>query len=275
MSDDATPPDGIVAGIASAVTRDRWGELRRYTDARIALSRAGGSLPTREVLNFALAHARARDAVHTPLDAGRLAAEIRALGLVPFETRSRAADRSAYLTRPDYGRRLPEAERAAIAARAAGPVDIAIVVADGLSSAAVHENAAPFLAALLPRLVKVGHSVAPVAIVSQGRVAIADEIGALLGARMALILIGERPGLSSVDSLGVYSTYEPRLGRNDAERNCISNIRPEGLPPAAAAATAEWLINETLVRRISGVSLKDSSGLPEEAAAALGGQPEV
>ncbi len=245
-----------------AVTPDPWSALRQQTAARIALGRAGASLPTSELLAFTLAHARARDAVHMPMDGAALAAKLTALGVRCFETRSRAASRSAYLSRPDLGRQLPAGERAHVAAQSAKTCDLAIVVADGLSSAAVQAGVAPFLAALLPRLREEGLTLSPIAIVTQGRVAIGDEIGALLRARVALMLIGERPGLSAADSLGAYSTYDPKPGRSDAERNCISNIRNRGLNPTAAAGIAHWLIVNTLQRGLSGVGLKDDSSLP-------------
>jgi ethanolamine ammonia-lyase small subunit len=246
----------------ATVTADPWLGLRQHTAARIALSRAGASLPTSEALAFTLAHARARDAVHAPLDSEVLSARLTALGVACFTTHSRATNRSTFLRRPDLGRQLPPDERERVSAQATAPSDIAIVIADGLSSAAVQANAAPFLGALLPRLHEDGLTLSPISIVLEGRVAIGDEIGALLRARMVLVLIGERPGLSAADSLGAYSTHDPRPGRSDAERNCISNIRNEGLNSVAAAGVAHWLIVNTLKRQLSGVRLKDGSTLP-------------
>lgn len=228
---------------------DPLAPLRQLTEARVALGRVGASLPTAEVLGFALAHARARDAVHTALDAGALAEELTGLGLAPVTLCSAAPDRAAYLRRPDLGRRLGEGEAARLA-----PADVALVIADGLSSTAVAAQAVPFLTALLPGLT--GLSVGTV-IAQQARVAIGDEIGAAMGARVALVLIGERPGLSAADSLGLYLTFAPRPGRMDAERNCLSNIRAGGLPPPVAAETALWLLRESLRRGISGVGLKE------------------
>lgn len=226
--------------------------LRGLTGARVALGRVGASLPTAEVLGFALAHARARDAVHAALDTDALAGDLAGLGIDSLTLASAAPDRATYLRRPDLGRRLAEGE----AARLAGPVDVALVIADGLSAVAVQSQAAPFLAALTPGLRRAGLATGPAAIVRQGRVAIGDQVGAAMGARLALVLIGERPGLSAADSLGLYLTWGPQPGRTDAERNCLSNIRPGGLPAAAAAETALWLIRESLRRGLSGVALK-------------------
>ncbi len=201
-----------------------WTHLRELTSARIALGRAGHSLPTRELLAFQLAHAKARDAVGRALDAS-IFAEFRPLWL-----HSAARDRTTYLRRPDLGRKLAADSAAGIAR---GDWDAALILADGLSATAVDRHAPPLLQELFRQLE--GWRFAPVCIVRQGRVAIGDEIGELLGAKLAVVLIGERPGLSSPDSLGVYLTWSPRIGRTDAERNCVSNIRPEGLDPAMAA----------------------------------------
>lgn len=240
-----------------------WQQLRQFTDARIALGRTGVSLPTQPQLAFQLAHARARDAVHQALDVPRLLKDMTAAGVTQaadaLVLRSEVTDRLAYLQRPDLGRRLDAASRAQLAAvrRQEGAAwDIAIVVADGLSALAVAQNAAPLLAALFSLL---GGTVsfAPVSIVEQGRVAIGDEVGELLGARLVLLLIGERPGLSSPDSMGAYLTWAPRVGLTDASRNCVSNIRPAGLPWAAAAAKVHYLLTEMQARQLSGVDLKD------------------
>jgi ethanolamine ammonia-lyase small subunit len=247
------------------VTKDPWGRLKAMTPARIALGRAGASLPTREVLALSLAHARARDAVHAPFDAGRVAREVEALGLATIGLESDATDRIAYLRRPDYGRRLSAASRERLAARAPAPADLALVIGDGLSATAIHAHVAQLVAAFLPHARRLGLSLAPVAIVRGARVAIGDEIGAGLGARAVAVLIGERPGLSSPDSLGVYLTYGPRLGRMDAERNCLSNIRAEGLSYELAAWKLAWLVAEALRRGLTGVGLKDESDRALEA----------
>lgn len=240
------------------VPPDPWSALRARTPARIAIGRSGASLPTREVLAFALAHAQARDAVHTPFEAETVAAGIEALDVAALRVDSAAPDRASYLRRPDLGRRLSDASRIALAS-ARGPADLAIVVADGLSNAAVHAHAAPLIAALLPYIEAEGWSLAPVAVATQARVALGDEVGELLGARLLLLLVGERPGLSSPDSLGAYLTFQPRVGRTDAERNCVSNIRAEGLSYDEAAFKLAWLMREALRLSVTGVALKDES----------------
>ncbi|PYE45250.1 ethanolamine ammonia-lyase light chain [Rhizobium sp. PP-F2F-G20b] len=231
--------------------------LTALTDARVGLGRVGASMPTEEVLKFAYAHARARDAVHADFDVDTLADALEAIGLRSVSVRSAAPDRMTYLRRPDLGRRLADDDRERLDALQTEGVDIGIVVADGLSATAVHVNAVPFLAALLPLLHSAGLTVGPVTFVQNARVAVGDEIGALLRARLVLVLIGERPGLSSADSLGVYLTHGPLPGRSDAERNCISNIREGGLVPPLAARKAMWLVNESLRRQLSGVALKE------------------
>ena len=242
----------------SPVTPDAWLRLRSATPARIALGRAGGSLPTGEWLQFKAAHAAARDAVHNRFDADALAAEIAALGAETVVVDSAAADRRTYLQRPDLGRRLdpPSEQRLRTYVPTAAP-ELAIVVSDGLSALAVHRQAGPLLAAMLPRLAAGGWRLAPVVVARFGRVALEDQIGELLGAELALMLIGERPGLGSPDSLGAYLVYAPRAGNTDAQRNCVSNIRPEGLPPTAAAETLQYLLIEARRRKLSGVQLKD------------------
>ncbi len=240
--------------------RDPWYALSDHTAARIALGRTGASLLTTRLLEFSLAHAMARDAVLTPLDREILKRDLEAQGVETLLLESAAGDRQTYLTRPDLGRRLSETSRKEIDEIGA-PAEIALVVADGLSSRGVAENASEFCAALLPRLQARQIRLGPVVIVENGRVAIGDEIGALLGARLAIMLIGERPGLSSPDSLGCYLTFAPRIGRADSERNCISNIRAGGLKPPLAAARALWLIEAALARGLTGVGLKDESDL--------------
>lgn len=258
-------------------SRDAWQALRRFTAARIALGRAGTSLPTARHLEFQLAHARARDAVHAALDADALERDLQALGLPTVRLHSAAPDRDTYLKRPDLGRRLDDASRARLAALAAPATttpdaaalryDVALVVADGLSAQAASRHAAPLVAALLPRLSDAGLVVAPVAVVLQGRVAVGDEVGERLGARLVVVLIGERPGLSSPDSLGAYLTWAPRAGLTDEARNCVSNVRPEGLAIEAAAQRIAWLIGQAHARGLSGVALKDETGAQPSAVA--------
>jgi ethanolamine ammonia-lyase small subunit len=227
--------------MSAPVPPDPWDALRAHTPARIALGRSGASLPTREVLAFSLAHAQARDAVHTTFSAQAVAQAIEALGLAALPIDSAAPDRATYLRRPDLGRRLSDASRALLTSRPVKPVDLAIVVADGLSSTAVHAHAAPLIATLLPLIRAEGWSLAPVVVASQARVALGDEVGEMLGARLVLLLVGERPGLSSPDSLGAYLTFAPRIGLTDTARNCVSNIRGEGLSYEQAAFKLAWL----------------------------------
>lgn len=231
------------------------------TSARIALGRAGGSIPTRELLDFQLAHAAARDAVHATFDAEATAEQIRNLGLETIIVESAAGDRRAYLQRPDLGRQLAPSARRPIE-RASNSPDVALIVSDGLSARAAHAHAKTTLGELAPMLAASRFACSPVVIVRLGRVAIEDEIGQLLGAKVAVILLGERPGLGSPDSLGAYLVYDPRPGRTDAERNCVSNIRPPGLPPAAAARVIHSLVAQMIRRQISGVALKADAELP-------------
>ena len=242
-----------------------WEALRRFTDARIALGRVGASLPTAQVLDFGVAHALARDAVNAALDVPRLAADLTPIAGAPIVVRSEAADRREYLLRPDRGRVLHPHDVAHDVAhdvtplRATDPpVDVVFVLADGLSAVAVQHHAVPLLAALLP-LLPHGWRLSPPVIATQARVAIGDDIGERLGARFVVVLIGERPGLSAADSLGAYLTFEPRRGRTDAERNCVSNIRPAGLRFADAARRIAWLLSAAVDRRLTGVGLADES----------------
>ncbi len=239
-----------------------WLELRRLTPARIALGRTGTSLPTRAQLDFQFAHAQARDAVHLPFDYAGLSAQLRERGRDSLLLHSAATDRNSYLQRPDLGRKLSDTSTQALREHAqANPVgvDVAIVVADGLSALAVHRHTLPFLTRLEEQMSTDGWSLAPVVLVEQGRVAIGDEIGQLLGAKMVVMLIGERPGLSSPDSLGVYFTYNPKVGLTDAYRNCISNVRLEGLSYGMAAHRLLYLMREACRRQLSGVNLKDEA----------------
>ena len=243
---------------ASPLTADPWTRLAGLTPARLALGRAGSSLPTREVLKLGLAHAQARDAVHAAMDADRIAAGLLSLGLAVLRVESAAPDRATYLRRPDFGRRLSGDSHARLA-EATGTCDVAIVVADGLSASAMDLNALPLIEALLQRFREAGLTVGPATVAIEARVALGDAVGAALGARLVLVLIGERPGLSAADSLGAYLTFGPRLGRSDAERNCVSNIRPGGLPPPVAAGKIAWLCSQALTLGLTGVALKDGS----------------
>jgi ethanolamine ammonia-lyase small subunit len=280
---------------ANLLTPDPWNKLQRATAARIALGRAGGSLPMRAWLDFKLAHAAARDAVHCPFDAEKVASDIRSLGVEVIVVDSAAGDRMTFLQRPDLGRRLDDRSRFAL--QECSPhapregvlhagfdreldstelaevsrteredyTDLAIVVSDGLSALAVHRHAPTVLAALLPRLQTDAWRVAPVVVARFGRVALQDEVGQVLGAQLALMLIGERPGLGSPDSLGAYLVYCPRPGNTDANRNCVSNVRPEGLPCEVAAQTLHYLLTESRRRKLSGVALKDERTIHEAA----------
>jgi ethanolamine ammonia-lyase small subunit len=275
------------------VTSNPWGALRQFTAARIALGRSGVSQPTAPQLAFQLAHARARDAVHLALDPVALGEALDAAsGLPCISLHSAAPDRNTYLQRPDLGRRLDDASRAKLAAAAANttvpadadpatadavtaakpaavtaPVapaacaryDLALVVADGLSALAIEQNAAPLIRALMARMSAEQWRLAPITIVQQGRVAIGDEIAHLLDAQAVVVLIGERPGLSSPDSMGLYLTWAPRPGLTDASRNCISNVRPAGLTCDAAAFKLHYLLSEARRRQLSGVALKDET----------------
>lgn len=244
----------------SNVTESPWSEWRSVTPARLALGRAGAGMPTDEVLRFGWAHAMARDAIQAALDVPKLEAALHAQGWTVAHVHSRAPDRTTYLRRPDLGRVIDPDEIAKLRTAPFKPSDICIVIGDGLSSLAVDRHAAPLLAALEPLLADELKR-APVVIATQARVALADEIAELLQAKLSIMLIGERPGLSSPDSLGIYITHAPFRGRNDAGRNCISNVRPEGLSYAAAAFKLAWLVRESLTRRLTGVDLKDESDL--------------
>ncbi len=243
---------------------DPWIELRRFTQARIALGRTGHAVPTPALLDFQLAHAQARDAVHFPWDIDAFAGQVRELGEKVLMLDTPVSSRSEYLRRPDLGRVLTEASRTRLENLTASATDVALIVTNGLSSTAVERHGMALLQAIVEGFRARQISIAPVALVANGRVALADDIGGLLAARVAIIVVGERPGLSAADSLGLYLTHAPRPGNTDAERNCISNVRPpEGLGYAAAAAKLLYLTGEALRRGISGVSLKDGMmGLP-------------
>ena len=237
-------------------------ELRRLTPARIALGRTGTSMPTSAQLDFQYAHAQARDAVHLPFDHRALSSQLAERGRESLLLHSAATDRNSYLQRPDLGRKLSDQSAQTLrdyALSHPGGIDLAVVVADGLSALAVHRHTLPFLARMEEQTAAEGWSLSPVILVEQGRVAVADEIGELLGAKMVVILIGERPGLSSPDSLGLYFTYNPKVGLTDAYRNCISNVRLEGLSYGMAAHRLLYLMREACRRQLSGVSLKDEA----------------
>jgi ethanolamine ammonia-lyase small subunit len=236
------------------------GDLRELTPARVGLGRAGASLPTEALLAFTLDHARARDAVHAVFDVRAIASGLGALGIDACEVASLAHSRKDYLARPDLGRKLDGTSQHLLASRPSGPCQLAVVIGDGLSPSAVNAHAVELVRELVPRLAEddigIGHAV----IASGARVALGDEIGALLGARMVVMLIGERPGLSAPDSLGAYIAFAPKIGLTDAERNCVSNIHGAGLGCDEAAFRIAWLVREGLARGLTGVALKDESG---------------
>lgn len=235
-------------------TRDPWHELRRLTDARIALGRTGGSQRTESVLEFRLAHARARDAVHREFDPQNVIAALAAGGVDTRLLRTAAPDRSTYLQRPDLGRRLASTDELEDL-RDSGK-DLAILVSDGLSALAAESHATDVVLPVVERLAAEGWTFFPVFVVPLARVKLQDEVGELLRARHGLMLLGERPGLGSPDSLGAYLTYRPRADRTNADRNCVSNIRHEGLPPSAAAESIARLLVESARQQTSGVTLR-------------------
>jgi len=245
--------------MSNLVHLNPWQELKAFTAARIALGRTGVSLPTHALLQFGLAHAQARDAVHQPLQSAALIEGLEALGHNVLELHSAARHRDEYLRRPDLGRCLSAGSRAQLQGTDHEAVDLAIVIGDGLSSTAIAHHALPLLQQWLPQLAQRDFSIAPIVIAHQARVALGDEVGKLLKARMVVVLIGERPGLSSPDSLGLYLTWQPAVGRLDAERNCISNVRPEGLDYPQAIHKLQWLLEQAFLRRLTGVALKDES----------------
>ncbi len=256
MSDEPQPAPQRAPEI-----RDPWDDLRRLTAARIGLPRSGASLATRPLLEFQLAHARARDAVLAELDEARLAADCRELGLPIITVASAAPDRERYLMRPDLGRRLAPGAEAALAPYAAGH-DVAFVLSGGLSAHAVQMHAEPVLANAVADLRGAGFRVAPLVIVRHGRVAVGDAVAMALRADSVAVLVGERPGLSAPDSMGTYLTWQPRADTTDAERNCISNIRPAGIGYADAAFKIAHLVRAMRSRHLSGVQLKDDTERP-------------
>jgi ethanolamine ammonia-lyase small subunit len=246
-------------------TEDPWSNLKKFTDARIGLGRSGSGMPTGEVLGFSLAHAMARDAVLTPLDWEAIESSAARLGLETKRVSSAVSDRSEYLRRPDLGRQLNAASRQSLAENPGVRPDLLIVVGDGLSSKAVAANFEPMLMALLPFIREKSWKLGPLILAHQARVALGDDAGEIMGAKAVLMLIGERPGLSSPDSLGAYITYKPRVGLKDADRNCISNIRVRGLSYHDAAFKMTWLIDQAFKRQMTGVGLKDESNAQIEA----------
>jgi ethanolamine ammonia-lyase small subunit len=244
----------------SIVSQNPWNALREFTAARIALGRTGVSQPTAASLSFLLDHARAKDAVLDAFHAETIASRAYDLtGCASILLSSAAADRREYLMRPDLGRKLSDHSAVVMHNINAARYDLSITIADGLSARAIHENAEPFLSEFLPLVGDL--KLAPVSIVTNGRVAVADEIAFSLNAAVAVILIGERPGLKSPNSMGIYMTYEAKPGTTDERRNCISNVRPEGMPHNAAAGKLAWLLRESLRRKLSGVNLKDEQTL--------------
>lgn len=256
--------------------KNPWSALRQFTNARIALGRAGNSLPTEPLLAFNLSHAQARDAVHHPLDADVLHEQLRANGFTTLDVHSAAPDREHYLRRPDLGRRLSDESRAMLEQSGIESAEVVFVIADGLSAFAASKQSIPLLQVVVARLAdwKIG----PVVVARQARVALGDEIGELLQTKLVVMLIGERPGLSSPDSLGIYLTYAPKVGCSDAQRNCISNVRPEGLNYAAAAHKLHYLLTHARRLGLTGVGLKDDSdalleSAPTESAAVIATPP--
>lgn len=259
MANTPSPADHSPAEHDHSVVTNSWRSLRDHTDARIGLGRSGTSLPTQAMLAFQLDHAQARDAVHLALDTEILMAGLEQRFPLALRLHSQAQDRSEYLRRPDLGRLLDIPSTQQLAALEIQHCDISISIVDGLSARAIHEQALPFLDALLPHLHRAEMTLGPVALVEQGRVAIGDPIGEALNARMSIVLIGERPGLSSPDSLGIYFTWKPRSGCLDSARNCISNVRPRGQSFASAAQRLAYLIKGALEIGASGIALKDNS----------------
>jgi ethanolamine ammonia-lyase small subunit len=265
------PPAGILAPVGGpggnlsasprGQGRDSWQTLAPYTAARIALGRAGGSLRTESLLEFRLAHAGARDAVHAPFDLAALEATLRGQGLATERLATAAGDRRTYLARPDLGRQLaPESvERLRTAAISWGRRDLAIIVSDGLAATAAGRHAAGTVAELVTIVTGLGWTLYPIFLVPFARVKLQDEVGGLLQARLSVMLLGERPGLGAPDSLGAYLTFEPRADRTDADRNCVSNIRGEGISPAAAGSKLAQILVEARRLGLSGTALRDPS----------------
>lgn len=236
---------------------DPWGSLKAFTSARIALGRTGIATPLKEVLDFKMCHAHARDAVYSMLEVDALEEALQQFHSSVIIVSSRASDRTVYLQRPDHGRNLDAASANNLKNESSYSVDVVIIIADGLSATAINKHAIQLLKKLIPLLKQSVLTIAPLVIAQQARVAISDEIGSLLNAKLSLILIGERPGLSSPDSMGAYITYHPSPGTTDESRNCVSNIRPEGLSYDLAAEKIAKLISASLQLKLSGIMLKD------------------
>ncbi len=243
------------------VESDEWAFLKAYTSARIALGKTGVSIPLKESLQFKMAHAHAKDAVYSRLDITDLQANLANTGLPVHCVHSQAENRDIYLQRPDLGRLLADSSAEQLQQLNSPQADISIIVADGLSATAINKNAGLIVRLLVEKAQQAGYSLAPILLVEQGRVAITDSIGGILRPRLAIILIGERPGLSSFDSIGAYITYAPMLGLTDERRNCISNIREQGLPLALAVDKLMYLIDSAFRLQITGVALKDNNDL--------------
>lgn len=236
---------------------DQWGSLKAYTYARIALGKTGVSVPIKESLTFKLAHAHAKDAVYSALNMTELQAELAPVGLPILHLHSRAEHRDMYLQRPDLGRLLNESSSDQLRQLSGPPADICLIITDGLSATAIHKNAGSVVRLFVEKAKQAGYSLAPILLVGQGRVAITDAIGKLVRPRLAVVLIGERPGLSSFDSMGAYITYAPQPGLTDERRNCISNIREQGLSPVMAVDKLMYIINSAFRLQLTGVALKD------------------
>lgn len=236
--------------------KDVYAAVKKFTPARIGLGTAGISLPAKEMLQFKMDHAHARDAVFSLLDTGALLHEMKQFNLPVYVLKSKAADKHTYLLRPDLGRRLHQDSMNQLKSASNINYDVCITITDGLSATAIHNHCIPLLARLMPLLDQIKTKTAPLCLVQYGRVAVADETSSLLNARLALVLIGERPGLSAHDSLGAYTTYNPKPGLTDESRNCVSNIRPAGLHYAQAADTIFYLIQKALELQLTGVGLK-------------------
>jgi ethanolamine ammonia-lyase small subunit len=239
---------------------DPLSALREFTAARIAIGRVGNSIPLKQSMEFNLAHAHARDAVYSVLDLEGLNGKLKVFDLPVLHLHSQATTRHKYLKRPDLGRQLNDESKDQLIGQTMNP-DVAIIIADGLSATAVNENTAGLLKILIPMLSAAKLTIAPFCLVEQGRVAIGDDIAGGLNAKLSILLIGERPGLSSADSMGAYLTFNPKPGLTDESRNCISNIRKEGLSYKQAANKIFYLVNEAFKRKLSGVALKDNAGL--------------
>ncbi|MVM32750.1 ethanolamine ammonia-lyase subunit EutC [Spirosoma sp. HMF4905] len=247
----------------TSVEPDEWEPLKAYTNARIALGKTGISIPLKESLQFKMAHAHAKDAVYSQLAIASLQADLAGTSLPIHQIHSQAESRDIYLQRPDLGRLLAPDSVAKLRQLDSSPADISIIIADGLSATAINTYAGPFVTRLVDKVRQTGYSLAPLLLVEQGRVAITDSIGGILRPQLAIILIGERPGLSAFDSMGAYITYAPQPGLTDERRNCISNIREQGLPPILAVDKLMYLINSAFRLQITGVTLKDNNGLLE------------